>query len=60
MWEFGNTLLFIHIWPDSLLLPALFGLTVSVASVFGGPIIGDLVDRSLLFLRAHPGCDALD
>ena len=44
MWEFAIALLLINIWPDTMLLVALFGFTESVAVVFAGPIIGDWVD----------------
>jgi len=33
MWEFAVSLLLIHIWEQSLLLPALYGATVAVANV---------------------------
>jgi len=46
MWEFASALLLISIWPDTLLLAALFGLGESSAVVFMGPLVGDWVDSN--------------
>eukprot|EP00040_Diaphanoeca_grandis_P014078 m.71210 g.71210 ORF g.71210 m.71210 type:complete len:700 (+) comp24327_c0_seq1:133-2232(+) len=46
MWEFASALLLISIWPDTLLLAAMYGLAGSGAVVFFGPSVGDWVDQS--------------
>lgn len=45
MWEFAVGLLMLEIWPDSLLLVAIYGLveTASVATL--GVLVGELVDK---------------
>ena len=42
----GQVLLLIDIWPDTLLLAALFGLIVCATNVFAGPRVGDWVDHT--------------
>ncbi|XP_048503933.1 solute carrier family 40 member 2-like [Beta vulgaris subsp. vulgaris] len=43
MWEFSVALYMIHIWPDSLLLTALYGVVESASVALFGPIIGQWV-----------------
>ncbi|XP_072960563.1 solute carrier family 40 member 1-like isoform X3 [Typha angustifolia] len=45
MWEFSVGLYMIHIWPESLLFTAIYGVVESASTVLFGPIIGTLVDR---------------
>ncbi|KAL2900018.1 Solute carrier family 40 member 2 [Bienertia sinuspersici] len=44
MWEFSVALYMINIWPDSLLLTALYGVVESAAIALFGPIIGQWVN----------------
>lgn len=44
MWEFSVALYMIHIWPDSLLLTALYGVVESASVALFGPIIGQWVN----------------
>jgi hypothetical protein len=45
MWEFAVGLFMLQVWPDSLLLVAIYGLveTASVATL--GVVVGELVDK---------------
>ncbi|KAE8667337.1 Solute carrier family 40 member 1 [Hibiscus syriacus] len=45
MWEFSVGLYMISVWPDSLLLVAIYGVVESSSSALFGPIIGRWVDR---------------
>ncbi|GAB4833250.1 Solute carrier 40 member 2 [Ancistrocladus abbreviatus] len=45
MWEFSVALYMINIWPNSLLLTAVYGLVESGSIALFGPIIGAWVDR---------------
>lgn len=45
MWEFSVGLYMIRIWPDSLLLAAVYGVVESSAVAVFGPMVGALVDR---------------
>ncbi|GAB2235938.1 hypothetical protein Droror1_Dr00026383 [Drosera rotundifolia] len=45
MWEFSVALYMINIWPNSLLLTALYGVVESASVAFFGPIVGQLVDK---------------
>lgn len=45
MWEFSVGLYMISIWPDSLLLAAIYGAVESASTAIFGPIIGRWVDR---------------
>ncbi|KAK9124653.1 hypothetical protein Sjap_014255 [Stephania japonica] len=45
MWEFSVGLYMIDIWPDSLLLSAIYGVVESASSALFGPLIGEWVDR---------------
>lgn len=44
MWEFSVALYMINIWPDSLLLTALYGVVESASVALFGPIIGQWVN----------------
>ncbi|KAI3931735.1 hypothetical protein MKW92_043537 [Papaver armeniacum] len=44
MWGFSVGLYMINIWPDSLLLAAVYGLVEAASTALFGPIIGKLVD----------------
>ncbi|XP_021731204.1 solute carrier family 40 member 2-like isoform X1 [Chenopodium quinoa] len=44
MWEFSVALYMINIWPDSLLLTALYGVVESASVALFGPIIGEWVN----------------
>ncbi|XP_060174474.1 solute carrier family 40 member 2 [Lycium barbarum] len=45
MWEFSVGLYMIHVWPDSLLLTAAYGVVESASTALFGPLIGQWVDR---------------
>lgn len=45
MWEFSVGLYMISIWPDSLLLAAIYGAVESASTALFGPLIGHWVDR---------------
>ncbi|KAK9168008.1 hypothetical protein Syun_000148 [Stephania yunnanensis] len=45
MWEFSVGLYMINIWPDSLLLSAVYGVVESASAALFGPLIGEWVDR---------------
>ncbi|XP_021765993.1 solute carrier family 40 member 1-like isoform X2 [Chenopodium quinoa] len=45
MWEFSVALYMINIWPDSLLLTALYGVVESASVALFGPIIGEWVNK---------------
>ncbi|KAI3958157.1 hypothetical protein MKW98_020799 [Papaver atlanticum] len=45
MWEFSVGLYMIHVWPDSLLLAAVYGVVENASKALFGPIIGKWVDR---------------
>ncbi|KAL9268057.1 Solute carrier family 40 member 2-like protein [Drosera capensis] len=45
MWEFSVALYMINIWPNSLLLTALYGVVESASVALFGPIVGQLVDK---------------
>lgn len=45
MWEFSVGLYMINIWPDSLLLPAVYGVVEAASTALFGPFIGKWVDR---------------
>ncbi|KAB2097583.1 hypothetical protein ERO13_A01G170500v2 [Gossypium hirsutum] len=45
MWEFSVGLYMISVWPDSLLLVAIYGVVESSFTALFGPIIGRWVDR---------------
>ncbi|XP_046326040.1 solute carrier family 40 member 1-like [Haliotis rufescens] len=46
MWIFGSGLLLVEILPESLQLTAIYGLSVGVAVLLFGALIGDWVDRT--------------
>ncbi|PSS17672.1 Solute carrier family 40 member like [Actinidia chinensis var. chinensis] len=50
MWEFSIGLYMIHIFPDSLLLPAVYGVVESASTALFGPVVGQLVD-SLTYVK---------
>lgn len=50
MWEFSVGLYMISIWPESLLLAAIYGVVESSSTALFGPIIGQLVDK-LTYLK---------
>ncbi|XP_022767837.1 solute carrier family 40 member 1-like isoform X2 [Durio zibethinus] len=45
MWEFSVGLYMVSVWPDSLLLAAIYGAVESASTALFGPIIGGWVDR---------------
>ncbi|MCL7037489.1 hypothetical protein MKW94_002304 [Papaver nudicaule] len=45
MWEFSVGLYMMSVWPDSLLLTAVYGVVEAASIVLFGPIIGQLVDK---------------
>eukprot|EP00258_Populus_trichocarpa_P020300 XP_006388038.2 solute carrier family 40 member 2 [Populus trichocarpa] len=45
MWEFSVGLYMITLWPDSLILPAIYGAIESASIAFLGPIIGQWVEK---------------
>jgi iron-regulated transporter 1 len=53
MWEFSVGLYMIRIWPDSLLLAAIYGVVESSSVAVFGPMVGTLVDR-LTYLQVNP------
>ncbi|KAK1626979.1 hypothetical protein QYE76_001294 [Lolium multiflorum] len=52
MWEFSVGLYMIRIWPDSLLLAAIYGVVESSSVAVFGPMVGTLVHR-LTYLQAR-------
>ncbi|XP_046573535.1 solute carrier family 40 member 1-like [Haliotis rubra] len=46
MWIFGSGLLLVEILPESLQLTAIYGLSVGIAVLLLGALIGDWVDRT--------------
>ena len=46
MWQFLVTLLLALLYPGSLLLPAVFGLVVTILPALLGTFLGDFVDRN--------------
>ncbi|KAJ6299801.1 hypothetical protein OIU76_020733 [Salix suchowensis] len=46
MWEFSVGLYMITLWPDSLILPAIYGAIECASTALFGPIIGQWVQRS--------------
>lgn len=49
MWEFSVGLYMITLWPDSLILPAIYGAIECASTALFGPIIGQWVQRSTYF-----------
>ena len=49
MWEFSVGLYMITLWPDSLILPAIYGAIECASTALFGPIIGQWVQRSAYF-----------
>lgn len=45
MWEFSVGLYMIHIWPDSLLFTAIYGVVESSSMTVFGPMVGTLVGK---------------
>ncbi|XP_075485962.1 solute carrier family 40 member 2-like isoform X3 [Primulina tabacum] len=45
MWEFSVGLYMINVWPDSLLLAAVYGVVESASTALFGPLIGQWVDK---------------
>ncbi|XP_050381932.1 solute carrier family 40 member 2-like isoform X2 [Argentina anserina] len=45
MWEFSVGLYMIHVWPDSLLFAAAYGVVESASTALFGPLVGQWVDR---------------
>ncbi|XP_073063043.1 solute carrier family 40 member 1-like isoform X2 [Primulina eburnea] len=45
MWEFSVGLYMINVWPDSLLLVAVYGVVESASTALFGPLIGQWVDK---------------
>lgn len=45
MWEFSVALYMINIWPDSLLLTALYGVIESASVALFGPVVGQWVNK---------------
>ena len=54
MWEFSIGLYMIHVFPDSLLLPAVYGVVESASTALFGPVVGQLVD-SLTYVKVYSG-----
>jgi iron-regulated transporter 1 len=52
MWEFSVGLYMIRIWPDSLLLAAIYGVVESSSVAVFGPMVGSLVHR-LTYLQVR-------
>ncbi|KAE9447575.1 hypothetical protein C3L33_20534, partial [Rhododendron williamsianum] len=50
MWEFSVGLYMIDIWPNSLLLAAVYGVVESGSTALFGPLVGHLIDR-LTYLK---------
>ncbi|XP_073149510.1 solute carrier family 40 member 1-like isoform X2 [Henckelia pumila] len=45
MWEFSVGLYMINVWPDSLLLAAVYGVVEAASTAIFGPFIGQWVDK---------------
>lgn len=45
MWEFSVALYMINVWPDSLVVAAVYGVVEAASSFLFGPVIGELVDK---------------
>lgn len=55
MWEFSVGLYMITLWPDSLILPAIYGAIECASTALFGPIVGQWVQRSThLKVRSGP------
>lgn len=52
MWEFSVGLYMIDIWPNSLLLAAVYGVVESGSTALFGPLVGHLIDR-LTYLKVY-------
>ncbi len=68
MWNFSIGLYLIHIYPNSLLLPAIHGVISSIVVFFASPLIGKWIERtprlkeiqvSLFLQNASVMCSAL-
>ena len=46
MWNFTIGLYFIHLYQDSLLLPAIYGVISSIIVFFASPLIGKWIERT--------------
>ena len=46
MWEFAVTLFLLRLFPESLLLVGVYGLTMKLAVVVFGTVVGDWVDTN--------------
>ncbi|CAH9146853.1 unnamed protein product [Cuscuta epithymum] len=51
MWEFSVGLYMIHLWPNSLLLAAVYGAVETASTALLGPVVGQCVD-SLSYTKA--------
>ncbi|CAN1276867.1 Solute carrier family 40 member 1 [Linum perenne] len=45
MWEFSVGLYMIHLWPDSLILAAVYGAVESASTAIFGPLVGQWIER---------------
>ncbi|CAN0927897.1 Solute carrier family 40 member 1 [Linum grandiflorum] len=45
MWEFSVGLYMIHLWPDSLVLAAVYGAVESASAALFGPLVGQWIER---------------
>ncbi|GFS38550.1 iron regulated 1 [Actinidia rufa] len=52
MWEFSIGLYMIHVFPNSLLLPAVYGVVESASTALFAPVVGQLVD-SLTYVKVY-------
>lgn len=52
MWEFSVALYMINVWPDSLVLAAVYGVVEAASSFLFGPVIGELVDK-FSYVKVH-------
>ena len=46
MWTFAISLLLVSLYPESLLMPALYGFAVQLSVVVFATIVGDWVDHN--------------
>ena len=44
MWMFAVSLFLAQVYPDSLLLPAIYGFITSLSVAIFGTVVGDMVD----------------
>lgn len=52
MWEFSVGLYMINLWPNSLVLAAVYGAVESASTALLGPVVGKWVDK-FTYVKVH-------